>query len=58
MNRKEIKSWVKDAIKKGYDRSDVSDLMEGQVEAGKLTMEQSIEVMNVYDEQTANADGS
>lgn len=51
MKRKEIKKWVDEAIEKGYDKSDVNDLLASQHEEGKLSKEDWDKTVNMYEDR-------
>lgn len=56
MNRKEMKEWVKQAIEKGYDRSDVEDLLTSHIEAGKMGVEHKSEILDIFDDEVAEVE--
>lgn len=56
MNKKQIKEWVEDSIKKGYDREDIVDLLKSYEEKGEVTKEVSIKILEEYDDKFAEVE--
>lgn len=52
MNKKDIKKWVKNAVEKGFDRTDVEDLLKSDGHE----QERIDEILAVYDEQFADSE--
>jgi len=56
MNKKEMKQWVKEAIEKGYDRSDINELLSEQNEQGKMDKPTWEALLELYDEEKAEVE--
>lgn len=56
MNKKEIKKFVQDTLVKGYDRSDVEDLLNSWIEEGKVSKEDALLLIDAYDEEFAEVE--
>lgn len=56
MNRKETKKWVDDTLKKGYDLSDVNDLLKVKIEKGKITPEEKEKILIEFNKRFEEVD--
>ena len=56
MNRKEMKDWVKDVIKKKYDMTDVDDLLKSKFENKEITKKEWDKMLEIYGDESMSVE--